>query len=242
MTIRTARLSALCRGEPDAIADWLETTEWRWLLHCALTITLGTGIYGAAIGLWRGPLMAVYVGIKFPLLIFLTTLCNTGLNGMLALVMGAGIGFRQTLLTQLMSYTIAALILAAMAPIALFILFNTPPFSSGNPLGHRLFMLLNVAIIAMAGIVANVRLYHFLTIRTANRALAHRILAAWLIGNLFVGAQLSWNLRPFIGAPNLEIQFLRPNPFDGNFYETVYRTATQLLHSTSPDRNQEDER
>lgn len=175
--------------------------------------------------------MAVYVAMKFPLLIFLTTLCNTGLNWMLALVMGAGLGFRQTLLTQLMSYTIAALILASMAPITLFILFNTAQFASGNPFGHHLFLLLNVTIIALAGIVANIRLYHFLLINTDNRVLARKVLVAWLAGNLFVGAQLSWNLRPFIGSPNLDIQFLRPNPFEGNFYESVYRTAVHMLES-----------
>lgn len=223
------RLPILCRGEPAAIRDWLHAPEWRWLLCCTLTIALGTGIYGATIGLWRGGLMAIYVAIKFPLLIFLTTLCNTGLNTVLALVMGAGIGFRQTLLTQLMSYTVAALILAAMAPITLFILFNTPPFESGNPVGHHLFKLLNVAIIALAGIMANVRLYQFLLLKTASRALARKVLIAWMAGNLFVGAQLSWNLRPFIGAPELEIQFLRPNPFQGNFYETIYHTAHQLI-------------
>lgn len=160
---------------------------------------------------------------------------------MLALVMGAGLGFRQTLLTQLMSYTVAALILASMAPITLFILFNTPPLSSGDPFGHRLFLLLNVMIIAITGIVANGRLYRFLLLKTDDRALSLRILAAWLAGNLFVGAQLSWNLRPFIGSPNLEIQFLRPNPFHGNFYESVYRTAAQMLDWTSSNNTRRDE-
>ena len=234
MTRPLSRLPMLCRGEPGAIADWLEAAEWRWIMLCALAIALGTGAYGATIGLWRGGLMAAYVAIKLPLLVFLTTLCNTGLNGMLALVMGAGFGFRQTLLAQLMSYTVAALILASMAPITLFILFNTPPLSSGDPFGHQLFLLLNVAILALAGIIANARLYRFLLLKTDNRIVARRVLAAWLAGNLFVGAQLSWNLRPFIGSPGLEIQFLRPNPFEGNFYEAVYRTAKQLTGTSKP--------
>lgn len=231
MNLPFSRLPVLCRSEPASIARWLDHPERDWFVCCVLVIALGSGVYGATIGLWRGSLMAAYVAIKFPLLVFLTTLCNTGLNGMLALVMGAGIGFRQTLLLQLMSYTVAALILASMAPITLFILFNTPPLTSGNPFGHSLFLLLNVAIIAVAGIVSNGLLYRFLCIRIRSAAIARRVLVAWLVGNLFVGAQLSWNLRPFIGSPNLEIQFLRPNPFQGNFYEAVYRTTRQLLTS-----------
>ena len=229
------RLPELCRAEPEVISRWLKATEWRWIACCALTILLGAGLYGATIGLWRGRLMATYVAIKFPLLIFLTTLCNTGINTLLALVMGAGIGFRQTLLAQLMSYTVAALLLAAMAPITLFILFNTPSFESGNPFGHGLFKLLNVGIIALAGMIANVSLYRFLLAQTGRRTLALRVLTAWIAGNLFVGAQLSWNLRPFIGAPQLEIQFLRPDPFDGNFYETVFHTATHLENRRNTD-------
>lgn len=231
MNLPFSRLPVLCRSEPASIARWLDHPERDWFVCYVLVIALGSGVYGATIGLWRGPLMAAYVAIKFPLLIFLTTLCNTGLNGMLALVMGAGIGFRQTLLLQLMSYTVAALILASMAPITLFILFNTPPLASGNPFGHSLFLLLNVAIIAVAGIVSNSLLYRFLCIRIQSAAIARRVLVAWLVGNLFVGAQLSWNLRPFIGSPHLDIQFLRSNPFQGNFYEAVYRTTRQLLTS-----------
>jgi hypothetical protein len=143
--------------------------------------------------------------------------------------MGAGFNFRQTLLAQLMSYTIASLILASLTPITLFILFNTPPLSAGSTFGHGFFLLINVGVLALAGILANIRLYRFLEKHTHNRIMARRVLIAWLAGNLLVGAQLSWNLRPFIGSPGLEIQFLRPDPFEGNFYESVYRAAQHMI-------------
>ena len=113
----SARLPVLCRGDSSAISSWLDEQSLRWIVFCGLAIAVGSGLYGATIGLWRAELMAVYVAIKFPLLIFLTTLCNALLNWMLALMIGAGITFRQTLLAQLMGFTVAALILAAMAPI-----------------------------------------------------------------------------------------------------------------------------
>ena len=225
------RLPALCRGDSLTIKEWLDRQSGWWILFCCLTIFICGGIYGASIGLWRAGLMAFYVAIKFPLLIFLTILCNALLNWMLALVMGAGFTFRQTLLAQLMSFTIAALILGAMTPVALFILHNTPSLASGNTFGHSFFLMLNVCIIAIAGVVANMRLHGFILLKTENRSLARKILIAWVAGNLFVGAQLSWNLRPFIGSPGLEIQFLRPNPFDGNFYESVYLSSQRFFKS-----------
>ncbi|MDD3276072.1 MAG: hypothetical protein PHP93_03365 [Kiritimatiellales bacterium] len=231
------RIPVLCRGDSESISEWLDRQSIHWILFCCLVITICGGMYGAAIGLWRAGLMATYVAIKFPLLIFLTTLCNAVLNWMLALVMGAGLTFRQTLLAQLMSFTIATLILGAMTPIVVFILYNTPPLSSGSHFGHSFFLLLNVVIIAAAGFAANIRLYGFLLLKIGSRPLAQKIVMAWVAGNLFVGGQLSWNLRPFIGSPTLEIQCLRPDPFDGNFYESVYRSGRRLLHNiTSPEK------
>jgi hypothetical protein len=54
-------------------------------------------------------------------------------------------------------------------------------------------------------------------------------LFSWLAGNLFLGAQLAWNLRPFIGSPTLAVQFFRDDPLRGNFYEAVWRACRHLF-------------
>ena len=41
--------------------------------------------------------------------------------------------------------------------------------------------------------------------------------------------QLVWILRPFIGLPNLPVEFLRPNAFQGNFFETVFHSVIELF-------------
>ena len=60
-------------------------------------------------------------------------------------------------------------------------------------------------------------------------ATARAVLFSWLAGNLFLGAQLAWNLRPFIGSPRLTVQFLRDDPLRGNFYEAVWRAIRHLF-------------
>jgi hypothetical protein len=55
------------------------------------------------------------------------------------------------------------------------------------------------------------------------------VLFGWLAGNLFLGAQIAWNLRPFIGSPRLAIEFLRSDPLRGNFYEAVWRALRHLV-------------
>lgn len=224
------RLLILCRGESAAIAPWLEERDPRWLLTCAGTIILGCGLYGGVVGLWRAPEQAVYTAVKMPLLIFLTCGGNALLNGLLAQVLGAGIGFRQSSMAIFMSFTIAALILAALSPVAYFILLNTPPLASaGRGTGHSITLLADVLFIAYAGIVANRRLLGLLTTICETPAAGRRVFWCWLAGNLFLGAQLSWVLRPFIGSPGLAVQFLRDDPLRGNFFAAVFNAVQRLI-------------
>jgi len=64
-----------------------------------------------------------------------------------------------------------------------------------------------------------------------SKAVAFRVLLAWLAGNLFLGSQLSWILRPFIGSPNLPVEFFRDTALRGNFYENVFHSLMQILTS-----------
>jgi hypothetical protein len=229
---RLARLSLLLRGEVQSLEAW--STHWdsqRILSHIAIII-VGAGLYGAAMGWWRDPLQALYTAIKFPLIILLTASANAMLNAMLAPLLGLNIPFRQSFLAILMSFTIAGAILGSFSPIVAFVIWNSPPMTtnvhqSAGPYSFILFTF--VVIIAFAGIASNLRLLQLLRHLGRQRNVAWRVLLAWLIGNLFFGTQLSWILRPFIGAPGLPVQFLRADAFHGNFYETIFRTAVQVF-------------
>jgi hypothetical protein len=129
-----------------------------------------------------------------------------------------------------MSFTIAALVLAALSPVALFICLNAPALDSATRgTGHSITLLCDVLFIAYAGVVANRRLLRLLERRCETSAAARRVFWSWLAGNLLLGAQLSWVLRPFIGSPGLAIEFLRHDPLRGNFYESVFHALRHLL-------------
>jgi hypothetical protein len=131
-----------------------------------------------------------------------------------------------------MSFTIAAAILGAFSPVMAFMIWNAPPMSPQAVSGatYSLIKLANVAVIAFAGTTGNVRLFQTLARLGGSRAVAFRVLLAWLAGNLFLGSQLSWILRPFIGAPNLPMEFYRATALHGNFYENVFHTLTQIFN------------
>jgi len=228
----SARFGALLRGDVQSLEAW--SAHWnaqRIVSHIAI-IVVGAGLYGAAMGWWRDPKQALYTAIKFPLIILLTATGNAMLNAMLAPLLGLNIPFRQSFLAILMSFTISGAILGSFAPLVAFVIWNSPPmtpdaWASSGP--YSFILLTFVLIIAFAGITANLRLMQLLVHLGRRRDVALRVLFAWLVGNLFFGTQLSWILRPFIGAPGLPVQFLRDNAFKGNFYETIFHTVVRVF-------------
>lgn len=225
------RLRSLLRGDAEMLAKWLAAPDLRTVASYGTIILVGSGLYGFTLGIWRAPLQSFYTALKFPLLIFLTCAGNAMLNGMLAQILGSGLSFKQTSLAILLSFAIAALILGGFAPITLFIWYNAPPLASRSAvLGHSVMLLTHVFAIAFAGVIANRRLLELLRKISGRDATARAVLFSWLAGNLFLGAQLAWNLRPFIGSPTLAVQFLRDDPLRGNFYEAVWRALLHVFH------------
>src|SRR4030095_4953149 len=97
-----------------------------------------------------------------------------------------------------------------------FVLWNMPPMASDlrqQAATYTVIQLMHVAVIAFAGVTANLRLLQLLRELSGDSAAARRVLIVWLAGNLFFGSQLSWILRPFIGSPGLEVGFLRKTAF-----------------------------
>jgi hypothetical protein len=226
-------VAALLRGEPRTLARWIADPNAKKFVLCVVTILIGTGLYGAAMGCWRAPLQGLFVAIKFPLIILLTAAANAVLNGMLAPLLGLNIGLRQSFVAILFSFTILAAILGAFSPLIGFVLWNSPPMASGprqQGTTYTVIQLTHVAVIAFAGVTANLRLLQLLRKLSGNVTVARRVLFAWLAGNLFFGSQLSWILRPFIGSPGLEVEFLRKTAFQGNFYETVFQSVVSLFN------------
>src|SRR5216684_7215124 len=125
-------ITVLLRGEAAPISAWTEQWNGRRIAVCLAVIVVGAGLYGAAMGYWRAPQQAFYVAIKFPLIILLTTFGNSLLNAMLAPLLGLNIGFRQSFLAILMSFTMASAILGSFSPLTAFLVWNAPPLSAAS--------------------------------------------------------------------------------------------------------------
>jgi hypothetical protein len=143
--------------------------------------------------------------------------------------LGANLGFRQSAVAILMSFTIMGIILAAFAPLMLFLWWSIPAIGTAHSLiGQNITLLAHVVVIAFAGYMANRRLWQLLKRLTGSSSRANAVLVAWLAGNLLLGTQITWILRPWIGRPSSPVRFFSPEPLRGNFFEAVWYAVRVL--------------
>jgi hypothetical protein len=227
-----SRFGMLMEAKPDGGGEWVRSCKPWQVIFCVATVVVGAGLYGAAMGIWREPLQALYTGVKLPLLILLTTAGNALINGMLAPLLGLNMGFRQSSMAVLMTFTIASGILGALSPVALFVVWNTPPLTGMTSLKsteYGFLQLTLVVFIAFAGVTGNRRLMPLLREWCRSVGTARRVLIAWLMVNLLLGSQICWILRPFIWDPARPVEFVGPEYWRGSFYETVFRALERMV-------------
>jgi hypothetical protein len=92
---------------------------------------------------------------------------------------------------------------------------------------------LHVVICAFSGLWAMMALLHGLRLMCEKSDLypkkALRILQIWALIFGFVGTQMAWSLRPFIGEPNMQFTIFRQQ--EGNFYQAVGHSVLQLFRT-----------
>ncbi len=225
-------IGAFLRAEPGRFYEWVMGQPSRLAGFCLVSIVIGAGSYGAATGYWRNPTQALYTGIKLPLVMLLTTLGNGLLNGLLAPLLGLNATFRQTFTVVLMSFAITSIVLGALSPVAWFIVWNAPPLTGRTNIASPEYAMLQLTLavfVALAGVIGNVRLIPLLRQWAGSGSVARHVLLAWLMGNLFLGSQISWVLRPFIWDANRPVEFIGQDCFQGSFFETVFEAARRVI-------------
>ncbi|MBQ6924967.1 MAG: hypothetical protein IJQ73_10030 [Kiritimatiellae bacterium] len=204
----------------------------RGLLSLALFVCLSCAVYGAVLGCWRSPLLALYVAAKLPLLLLGTMLLVSVFNWVASLLLGAGFGLRDVLAVVAGAMCVAGWILLACAPVALFLVWAAAP-SVGSPgvlrQAHNVMLLTHMAVLAAAGLAGNAALLTGLRNAVPSGCHAGVLAGVWLAAYAFVGCQLSWILRPFLGSPFFDVVFLRPDALDRNFYEFIFADVVPAL-------------
>ncbi len=186
------------------------------------TLVLLGAFYGAAAGAYAGPLQVLSSAIKLPLL-FLGTLaiCFPGFFVVQVLV-GSRLRLAQVLALIAGALALCAIVLAAVVPIVLFFLLTAA--------NYYFLELLHVVIVLGAGLVGMFALHEGLAYACEKRGVYPRhamtIMQVWAVLFAFVGVQMAWNLRPFVGDRGEPFQVFRR--YEGNFYTAVVYSLQKL--------------
>jgi|LSQX01.2.fsa_nt_gb hypothetical protein len=214
----------------DAVRE--DRLGWRDLLSFALFVVLACGLYGAVLAGWRSPRLSAYVAIKLPVLFLGSTAIVAVFNWMIASLLGSGLSFRSTVFVVLASMTIGCWFLLSLVPVALFFLISSVTYAGTHDelrFSHNLILITHIFILAIAGVAGNASLLRGLRRVVRERCPIHALFMSWLTAFAFVGCQLSWILRPFVGSPFYPVAFMRPDCLDRNFYEFVFTEVLPFL-------------
>ena len=218
----------------DAFWTRMQAQDLRWkeILGLVLFVCLACALYGAVLAGWRSPLLALYVAAKLPALFLGTTAFVAVFNWMIATLLGSGLSFKSSVFTVFAAMTIGCWILLGLVPVSLFFLLSGVSYAGSHTelqIAHNTILLTHILVLALAGFGGNAALLQGLRRIVRPRCPATPLFAAWLAAFAFVGCQLSWILRPFIGSPFFPVEFLRPDALDRNFYEFVFTEVLPFL-------------
>lgn len=180
-------------------------------------------VYGAILGASNSWQQMIVSAVKLPALYLLTLLICLPTLYFFDILFGSKLNFRQYLTLSLTSVAVISVLLFSFAPITLFFLISIHEYN--------FFLLLNVAILGLTGVVGMGMFYKgMLTLMKSDEDTTKsrfNLLKGWLVLYGLVGSQLAWTLRPFFGAPNEPFQLFRD--IEGNFYQQVIRSILSLL-------------
>ena len=181
-------------------------------------------IYGAIIGSSSSWLQLLSSAIKLPALYLVTLIICLPTLYFFDILFGSKLNFRQYAAMLMTTVGIISVLMFSFAPVVLFFLISIQ--------GYNFFLLLNVAVMSLTGIIG-IRLFYrgmkqIAGPDAAEDKLRNRLLQGWLVLYGLVGSQLGWTLRPFFGAPGEPFQIFRPE-IDGNFYAQVVTSIFSLL-------------
>ncbi len=198
-------------------------------LNQALIIFGLAFFYGIVMGSYNSINQAMVTGIKVPSLLLLALLICFPAFYVIQYMLGSRLSLMQMINTILSGFVVLTTIMASFAPIVVFFMIT------GN--NYAFLKLLHVGIFTFSGIFGMYTIIEALKYSCEKKSvypkIGIRIFKIWIVIFAFVGMQLAWNLRPFIGDRNLPTEIFRER--EGNFYLAVFQSIGNVFGVNNPD-------
>ena len=195
----------LLRGRPRPLAHLLA-----FILVCGV-------FYGAVMGSFGGvtgprALQPVYSGVKVPLLLTVTFALSLPSFFVLNTVLGVRDDFPHVLRGLVATQAVLTVVLASLAPFTAFWYASSADYDVA--------LVFNAGVFGVASVAAQAILRRWYRPLVARNRRHRALLRVWLVIYAFVGIQMAWTLRPFVGHPGAPTRFFREGAW-GNAYVHV---------------------
>ena len=183
-------------------------------------------LYGAMMGTFYGEgqyprlLQAIYSAVKVPLLLMLTFALALPSFYVINMLFGLGQDFAEALRALLATQAGLTVILASFGPFTLLFYSSTAHYDAA--------ILFNGLMFGAASFSAQRLLKRFYAPLIMRNERHRQMVRMWLILYAFVGIQMGWVLRPFIGKPEGPTTFFREGAW-GNAYVEVWVKAAEVF-------------
>ncbi len=187
----------------------------------------GAALYGFTMGLYTSLLQALSSALKvFILFSFTLFICLPTLH-FIGLLFGYKMKFTQTLTVLLSGIASSNILLGSFAPISLFFLL------SGSR--YEVLMLIHIFIFGCCGLVGLFKIKENMTTvrklippkESESEKDSELLLKLWFLLYMFIGAQVSYILAPFVGRERTFV-FLSLDD-GGDFFSVVFSLIRDLL-------------
>jgi hypothetical protein len=227
--------AGLLHGKDELLSAVLEGRDLRrWWIRLCLAMMAGAAVYGAVLGYWHGAQLSLYVAIKLPLVLLLTSAMTLLLSWLGAAILGLPLRFGQVAVLTFLALAAASLLLASLAPVALLFTLSAPGPTAASALArttHNLLYLLHTAFVGGCGLAGTRVLWQAMGRLDAPRRTRIAVYLLWILAYALVGGEVAWVLRPFVGSVYADVVFLRPDALNGNVYEFIFTDIFPHLFS-----------
>lgn len=180
--------------------------------------------YGAVLGSTHSLWQALSSAVKLPLLFLITLAICIPTLYIFSVLFGSNQRLQQNVALVLSAITVTAVLLLSFAPITFFFMLTTS--------GYQFFKLLNVLFFAISGTVGMVFLGQGMRIvssadEQSESRMRGLLFYLWIFLYAFVGSQMAWTLRPFVGYPGSRFELVRQ--LGGNFYADIFASLGEFL-------------
>lgn len=202
------------------------------LNHFMLLMLLSL-IYGILMGSYHSLLQAITSGFKMIILFSLSLLICFPAFFIIQAVLGSKLRLFQMMTIVLAGFILTTSIMVSFSPIILFF-----QITGGN---YYFLILLHLSVLALSTYFGFKTIINALQYSCEKKNVYPKtgvtIFRFWIIILAFVGIQLAWNLRPFLGKRTEPYQLFRK--YEGNFYTAIIYSLDQLIGTKKPEQTRE---